>query len=183
MRTLIARIAPLACLWSLLWAAAGLAQNPTPDDATAAAPEATPKGEPPMAQPPPPPATLPAPPVGAQTPSVQAPELGQWIYTSQYGWVWVPYGDDYVYTPADDAAEPFVFLFYPGYGWGWYAAPWIWGVGPLPYFGAAGPWRFHWYRGPAYHRRTPERPLFRGGYGSMHTGEGRAGGHGVEHHR
>lgn len=131
------------------------------------APETTPQGAPPSNAPPPPPANPPAPPAEAQSqaePPAPQTETGQWMYTSQYGWVWVPYGDEYVYTPEDESGEPYLYLYYPARGWRWVAAPWVWGLGPLPYFGPAGAWRFHWYRGPAYHARVPGRPLFRGGY-------------------
>ncbi|HET6336641.1 MAG TPA: hypothetical protein VFG30_25635, partial [Polyangiales bacterium] len=32
----------------------------------------------------------------------QAPPVdGQWVYTSQYGWVWMPYSQSYTYVPDD----------------------------------------------------------------------------------
>jgi hypothetical protein len=116
------------------------------------------------------PAEPPPPPPDANAQPQQAPTTGQWVFTSQYGWVWMPYGDEYVYTPADEAAQPFVYVYAPARGWAWLAAPWIWGVGPVPHFGALGPWHFHWYRGPHYYMRYHTRPLYRGGWRHGHGG-------------
>jgi hypothetical protein len=55
-----------------------------------------------------PPAQPPAPPVQRRRSKQQAPQApmpqpqgrqagGQWVYTSQYGWVYMPYGDQYAY--------------------------------------------------------------------------------------
>jgi len=62
---------------------------------------------PPDLQPPAPPQQPPAPPVEAQgqaQPEVQQPVAagqpaagGQWVYTNDYGWIWMPYGNQYVY--------------------------------------------------------------------------------------
>ena len=142
-----------------------------------------PQGLPPTKAPPPPPESVPLPPEStsqAQAPAGTEAEDGQWIDTSPYGWVWMPYGDEFVYTPNDVNAQPYAYVYYPGGGWRWIVAPWIWGIGPIPYFGVGGPWRFHWYRGPAYHPRAPDRPLFRGGYRAPSSGSrasGKAGGH------
>ena len=137
--------------------------------------EVTPQGAPPASQPPPPPATVPAPPLASsESPAPSASDTGQWVYTSQYGWVWMAYGDQYVYTPADETSDPYEYVYYPAQGWVWLVAPWVWGVGPLPWFGSVGPWHYHWYRGPAYHPRSAARPLFRGGVrhssGTAHGG-------------
>lgn len=128
----------------------------------------------------------------------EQPSSGQWVYTSQYGWVWMPYGDQYVYEPprsgssqpsdadedlayssewaappgsyvypqgtyvVDAGAYPYSYVYYPAYGWTWVISPWIWGVGPRPYFGAYGPRRYAWYSRPRFqrgwapvHRSTP----------------------------
>ncbi|HUB07287.1 MAG TPA: hypothetical protein VMB50_09805 [Myxococcales bacterium] len=140
--------------------------------------EVTPQGTAPTAAPPPPPENPPPPPAAEGQPAPPTTQAdGQWIYTGQYGWVWLPYGDEYVYTPEDEVGEPFIFLYEPAYGWRWVAAPWVWGHGPLPYFGKRGPWRFHWYRGPAYRAHVPGRPLFHSGYaprsGGVHGGRRR----------
>jgi hypothetical protein len=78
-------------------------------------------------------------PAQEQTPPVQtapptqtaAPQPGgQWVYTTEYGWVWVPEGS--TASPVGD--EPYVYLYTPVHGWTWYVSPW--GVGPF----YAGPW-------------------------------------------
>jgi len=69
---------------------------------------------------------------------------GQWVFTAQYGWLYMPYGNRYVLS---HAAGPYAYVYYPSHGWHWVAAPWIVGSGPYPYFGARGPFAYHWYRG------------------------------------
>jgi hypothetical protein len=66
--------------------------------------------------PPPPP-----PPDAAPQPS------GQWVYTQEYGYVWMPYGDQYV-------SQGSAYVFRVGIGWRWVAAPWLYGP------------RFHYWR-------------------------------------
>jgi hypothetical protein len=136
----------------------------------AAAPEAaSPSSPPPAEAPPAPPSqTPPAPPAQAQAPAAQPVPPGQWVYTSQYGWVWMPYGDAYTYAPPDGYGVPYMYLYYPAYGWTWLVAPWVWGWGPWPYFGAYGPWGFGWYghgwwRYPGRWHSAPYP--FGGGYG------------------
>ncbi len=34
---------------------------------------------------------------------------------------------------------------YPVYGWCWLTAPWLWGAGPMPYFGVVGPRYYVWF--------------------------------------
>ena len=116
-----------------------------------------------LAQPPtPPPAAVPpAPPLlppprprneaehRAQTPGLVDVGItadGQWVYTSQYGWVFMPYGAQYSYDSAEADRYPYSYVYYPGFGWVWIAAPWVWGQGPYPYFGGSGPWRYRWYQ-------------------------------------
>jgi hypothetical protein len=48
---------------------------------------------------------------------------GQWVFTSTYGWIWVPAGTA---TEAVDGT-PYVYLYTPSYGWTWYVSPWGWG--------------------------------------------------------
>jgi hypothetical protein len=120
--------------------------------------------------PPPPPARI-VPPTQAQVQTVPAPAArtapgGQWVYTQQYGWVWMPYGSQYTYTPTDTGTSPYEYLYYPTYGWTWLAAPWVFGWGASPFFGALGPRHFVWYNhafyggafGPGY------RPFYGGAY-------------------
>jgi hypothetical protein len=111
-------------------------------------------------------------PAAPQASAAKAAPPGQWTYTQQYGWVWMPYGDRF--TSAPDAGEqPYMYVYGPAMGWCWVSAPWIWGWGPVPFFGVVGPWRFgwwghgygHWYgfRGP--HRSWGWRGYPRGGWG------------------
>ncbi len=111
------------------------------------APEAEAPPSPPPAEPPPAPPsrTPPAPPGEKQAPAARSVPPGQWVYTSQYGWVWMPYADAYTSIPPDGYGTPYVYVYYPAYGWTWLVAPWIWGWGPWPHFGIYGPWRFAWY--------------------------------------
>jgi len=93
-----------------------------------------------------------------QAPASPAPQrTGQWVYTSQYGWVWMPYGRQYVDEGTYGADSPYQYVYCVGLGWSWFAAPWLWGWGAYPYFGVWGPHHFGWYRG-----------LYRSGYGWGH---------------
>jgi hypothetical protein len=122
----------------------------------------------PVEVPPAPPAQPPPPPIEAT--QQQAPQVavaapvpqsqgqvaaGQWVYTTQYGWLWMPYGTQYTYegTGSYDA-QPYSYVYYPTLGWSWLVAPWVWGWGGYPYFGVVGAWHFPWYRG-----------LYQAGYG------------------
>jgi hypothetical protein len=107
--------------------------------------QATPEGSPPTETPSPPAAKPPAPPSSTQSSRGSAASSGQWVYTEQYGWVWMPYGDAYTYVPPGGEGEPYEYLYYPAYGWTWVVAPWVWGFGPWPFFGVVGPVHFHWY--------------------------------------
>jgi len=80
------------------------------------------------------------------------------VYTSEYGWIWMPYGGQYTYEGTASDASPYSYVYYPSYGWMWLAAPWIWGWGAYPYFGPRGPGGFGWYAG-----------LYRAGYGWVDT--------------
>ncbi len=90
-------------------------------------------------------------------PTAPPPAAGQWVYTNQYGWVWMPYGQQYVDEGVYGAETPFQYVYTVNLGWTWCAAPWLWGWGPYPWFGRLGPYRFGWYRG-----------LYRSGYGWGH---------------
>ena len=107
-----------------------------------------PSGEPSEAPPPPPPAPPPAPAPAPAEPQQAAPpsQPGQWVYTQQYGWIWMDYGDSFTYVPPSGAGEPLAYVYYPVVGWTWIVAPWVWGIGPWPYFGVRGPAYFAWYR-------------------------------------
>ena len=112
----------------------------------------------------------------APAPGVPAvPAQGQWVYTDQYGWIWVPEGSTTVYVQE----QPYVYLYTPTYGWTWYGSPW----GPGRYY--YGPWVHHvwgaprvWHRGGWYAPHVVVRPhvyaaprVYRGG------GYGHRGGH------
>ncbi|MFL5369657.1 MAG: hypothetical protein ACJ78Z_05660 [Myxococcales bacterium] len=156
---------------------------PPPDDAQNVE-AARPPDSPPDLQPPPAPA---APPARAESDdddqvgilqqhSEVAPQrapytqpvprtAGQWVFTGQYGWVWMPYGSQYVEEGSASAKVPYAFVYAVRVGWCWVAAPWVWGWGPYPYFGVRGPRYYGWYRG-----------LYRSGWG---WGRYRGGGHWV----
>ena len=116
---------------------------------------------PPMEAPPPPPAPAaeapppqPAPaPAPAMPPPAAAPQAvgapaGQWVHTYQYGWLWIPYGQQYTYIAADAQVYPDQYVYYPAYGWRWVVAPWVYGYGPQPYWGVRGVRLFAWYAHP-----------------------------------
>jgi hypothetical protein len=104
-----------------------------------------------QAPPPPPAPQAKAPtPAPAQAPAQAAASpptvpAGQWVYTVQYGWVWMPYDSQYTHVYENDGSDPYMYLYYPAYGWTWVVAPWIWGFGPVPWFGVRGWTHFYWY--------------------------------------
>ncbi len=150
------------------------ARNPLPPG-TQAPPAAAPATPPPTEPPPPPPTTLPKPP-SEQPPGVhqQKPAAdGQWVYTTQYGWVWMPYGDRYTHLPPD-GAPPNMYVYYPEAGWCWVVAPWLWGWGPVPFFGHFGPRYFSWYGVGLGHWYGFGDPYFHWGWqGRAYWGGGR----------
>jgi hypothetical protein len=108
---------------------------------------------------------------------------GQWVYTPDYGWVWVPAG-----TVSQDAeGVPYSYLYTPTYGWTWYVSPW--GVGPYYYGGwVRHPWhpvgwRGGWVAQPrvfvrlgghaGYGYGARGRVYVGGGRGVVHVGHGR----------
>ncbi len=150
--------------------------RPQYDDAIAAEPDAgmaaetvPPSAPAPSEVPPAPPSeSPPAPPAqGYQGYAASAAPAGQWVYTQQYGWIWMPYADSFTYSPPGGYGEPYAYVYYPAYGWTWLATPWVWGIGPWPFFGVYGPARFAWYVHGWW--RFPSRfhyaPAFRSGFG------------------
>src|SRR5262249_7985504 len=111
-------------------------QPPTPVQPAAPPPGIAPP-PPPASAPPPPPGEVNAPPIPAGPPQAEnasaPPTDGQWVYTAQYGWVWMPYAQQYVSAPTGSAA-PEMFVYYPAFGWRWVVAPWVWGLGAQPYW-------------------------------------------------
>ena len=89
-------------------------------------------------------------PMQQEPPQAPGSAAGQWTYTSQYGWVWLPYGQRYTYV--DTAGElAFSYAYYPASGWMWLASPWVLGFGPRPYWGTYGYNHFAWHARPWFH--------------------------------
>ncbi len=115
------------------------------------------------------------PPYQAQAPAQPTPPAGEWVYTEQYGWIWMPYGSAYTYLPPNGGA-PDMYVYYPAVGWSWVIAPWLWGWGPMPYFGVFGPSRFVWW-GSGFGRWYGFRGGYAGWYGRGYWRGGRWQGH------
>jgi len=135
-------------LFSFVLAAPALAQTepppPPPDDVQPPAP-------PPASQPPPPPTPPTAQPieppqVTANTAPAPSSVPGEWVYTAQYGWVWMPYDQQYTHV-IDTSGVAYMFVYYPAFGWRWVLSPWVFGLGPRPHF-IHGPGHFAWYAHP-----------------------------------
>ncbi len=114
------------------------------ENAPETAPDSSSPSAAPAETPPPPPSARPPPPPAEGQAQAPRPPPGQWVYTQQYGWVWMPYGDAYTYAPPDGYGEPYMYVYYPVVGWAWVVAPWVWGWGPWPLF-VHGPRHFAWY--------------------------------------
>jgi hypothetical protein len=92
------------------------------------------------------------------TPPKAPPVDGQWVYTEQYGWVWMPYSQSYTSVPSD--GYPSMYLYGPTFGWRWVAAPWVFDYGPAPYWGNRGRVGFVWYSRPWFSRRAYVGPRY-----------------------
>lgn len=115
--------------------------------------------------PPPPPSPAPtAPPPPMPNTTVATPD-GQWVYTQQYGWLWMPYDEPYTSVPVTGA--PTIYAYAPTLGWSWVSAPWVVGLGPVPYYGVFGRARFAWVAHPWF---SPRVRVIRPGipYGGVH---------------
>ncbi|MGA8890720.1 MAG: hypothetical protein WB493_04065, partial [Anaeromyxobacteraceae bacterium] len=103
----------------------------------------------------------------------QSAPAGQWVFTSQYGWVWMPHGTSFTFVPTG-GGTPNMYVFWPSVGWSWVIAPWVWGWGPMPWFGFAGwggyPW-WGWGFGTWYGFARPY--AYAGWYGGGWYGGGR----------
>jgi hypothetical protein len=142
--------------------------------------------------PPAPQGAMPAAPVTQAAPqaNVQAPvgtPAGQWSYTSQYGWVWMPYGQQYT-SVAADGSTAYMYVYYPSFGWRWVFSPWVLGFGPYPYWGTYGVGHFAWYAHPWFHAGYAHygyygHPGYYGHYGypGHYAYPGHYGYHGVYH--
>jgi len=137
-------------LFSLALAVPVLAQTepppPPPDDAQPPVPP--PETRPPPPPPPAPPTAQPIEPpqVTANTAPAPSNVPGEWVYTAQYGWVWMPYDQQYTHV-IDTSGVAYMFVFYQPFGWRWVLAPWVFGLGPRPHF-VHGPGHFAWYAHP-----------------------------------
>jgi hypothetical protein len=148
------------------------APPPPPAEASQTAPKPQPLAAPPAgasapAPPPPSAARTPGPMSMEPAPVEPGPPSGQWVYTTQYGWIWLPYSREYTQVSADGGVA-YEYAYYPNGGWRWVYAPWVLGWGPSPYWGRPGPRSYVWYsrpwfrvgvvhRGPVYHRRWHRR--------------------------
>jgi hypothetical protein len=179
MNPIFNRVSPFALL--LLLSGPALAQEqPAPPPQAPAQGAAQPSDAPPAppAPPPAPPQEQPqaaqdqAPPPPAQW--VYSYPSGQWVFTSQDGWIWVPAGTSS--APVDGV--PYSYLYTPGFGWNWYISPW--GEGAYRYgVWVRHPWRpvgWHggWVAGPHVFVRLGGHAAFRGRV-VVHAGGG--GGH------
>jgi hypothetical protein len=143
--------------------------------------------------PPPPPAQAAAPAGTTYAYAAPAPAAGQWVYTTQYGWVWTPYDASYTYVAGPDVA--YTYAYYPRFGWRWVLSPWVLGIGPTPHWGRLGPTRFAWYGHPVNRGRivvrngwyarpvTPARPVAPAPRVAWHGNDGNHGDHGRGHRR
>ncbi len=126
--------------------------------------QARPSSPQPEVMPPAPPAALPSAvnaqlhvPVIAPAPgaaSAAPMPLGQWVFTQEYGWLWLAYDQKYAQVVENTARRfgyssvAYEYAYYPAFGWRWVVAPWILRFGVVPYWGALGPARFAWYAHP-----------------------------------
>jgi hypothetical protein len=109
----------------------------------------------------------------------QQPATGQWTYTSQYGWVYLPYAQNYTYV-AQDGGLAYEYAWYPTWGWRWIEAPWVLGWGPRPYWGYYGYGHYAWYAHPWFHAGVYRGAYgygYRGGYGGAYGYRGGVGGY------
>lgn len=143
-------------LLSFALATGALAQSAPPTAAPTSQPPPPPPSAPPVGQP----MESPAAPPGAPQPS--SATAGEWVYTTQYGWVWMPYDQQYTHV-VEDSGVAYEFVYYPSFGWRWVVAPWVFGVGPAPHF-AHGPAHFAWYARPWFKRHPLVHRDVRGGH-------------------
>jgi hypothetical protein len=153
---LFAKIGALAVMGVTASALAQPAPPPPPPAADNEAPGEyqSPPPPPPTAMPSPPPAAMPPPVASGPAPQAAPPPPmrdGEWVYTSQYGYVWMPYGQSYTYVAGNSAS---MYVFWPHYGWRWVSAPWVVGVGPAPRWRYGSPVRFAWYAHPWFRPRA-----------------------------
>jgi hypothetical protein len=79
---------------------------------------------------------------------------GQWVFTQEYGWMWLPHDQMYAQVVENShsrfgySSVAYEYAYYPAFGWRWVVAPWILRFGAVPYWGALGPAHFAWYAHP-----------------------------------
>ena len=84
------------------------------------------------------PAPTGSPPVPEQETAVPK---GDWVMTSQYGWLYLPFSKRYASVVGESG---WLYAFGPLRGWHWLEAPWLLGKGPAPRFNMANEERFAW---------------------------------------
>jgi hypothetical protein len=69
--------------------------------------------------------------IALPAPTPEFMRVGQWVFTTRYGWVYLPHGEQYV-SPGT-AADPYAYAYadYPDNGWTWRSALWL--SGSYPY--------------------------------------------------
>lgn len=72
----------------------------------------------------------------------------------------MPHTKRYTYVPA--YGDSYMYVYYPRVGWNWMVAPWVYGWGPQPYWGAWGLSQFAWYSRPWF--RPVGSGFLRGGF-------------------
>ena len=137
----------------------GTPASPSPEpQADSADSAAQPSAPEPGGFPPAPPAMTVAPPMSGSPVQQPAAPPGEWAFTQQFGWVWMPYGAQYTFTTDYERGDPYMYVYYPAAGWSWVEAPWLWGWGPIPFFGVSHGARFGWYGhgwGPRWQGQRP----------------------------
>ncbi|MGD1149428.1 MAG: glycine zipper domain-containing protein [Thermoanaerobaculaceae bacterium] len=137
----------------------GTSASPSPEpQADSADSTAQPSAPEPGGSPPTPPAMTATPPVSGSPVQQPAAPPGEWAFTQQFGWVWMPYGAQYTFTTDYERGDPYMYVYYPAAGWTWVEAPWLWGWGPIPFFGVSHGVRFGWYGhgwGPRWQGQRP----------------------------
>jgi hypothetical protein len=176
---------------ALLSSGSALAQQATAEAQQATAETAdtpAPSTAAPSQMPPAPPSNPGQPPgvasAASPAPQVIAPSTsnGQWTYTRQYGWVYLPYSQSYTYVTPDGGIA-YEYAYYPASGWGWVEAPWVLGFGPRPFWGYHGYGHFAWYAHPWFHAGVYRGAYgYRGGYGHVHAAAPAYGRHGFHGH-
>lgn len=168
---------------ALLGSSSAFAQNQASSQPVEATETPAPSTTAPQAMPPTPPGNPGLPPgeTAGQAPAPITPQTtnGQWTYTSQYGWVYLPYNQSYTHV-SPDGSLAYQYAYYPAQGWVWLESPWVLGWGPRPYWGYYGYNHFAWYAHPWFHVGVAYGGHFgyRTGFGHIHgaAAYGRHGG-------